>query len=1125
MKCPKCNFDNPSNVKFCGECGNKLEQKCSNCGFSNPPQFKFCGECGQLLTNKKSEQSPVIDFANPISYIPQNLADRILSDRHSLEGERKYVTVFFADVVGYTTISEKLDPEVLSNILDGWINIMVECIHRFDGTITQYMGDGIMALFGAPVSLEEHAQQACRAALAVQEKTSHYAKNIKDIHRINFQIRIGLNSGLVIVRSIGDDLKMNYTAIGDTVNLGSRMESSAVSDTILVSEKTYNLTQKYFEFEPIGKIQIKGKTEPQEAFRLLGNSSVVTRLEASEARGLTRFIGRNENKEMLLSCFDKAASGSGQVVSLVGEAGVGKSRLMLEFKKILSTGKNFSWLEGRCLHFGNSMQYLPILDILKSYFNIKENDSESVIKQNLKEIILALDEKLVSSIPALEELLSLQVEDVKYKTLEPKDKKRELQEAITNLLIQASQSKPLVIIVEDLHWIDKTSEELLGFLIESLPNTHILLVLLYRPEFIHQWGSKTYYSKIGLDQLDTKLSAELVHAVLEGTEVVPELEELILARSAGNPLFMEELIHALVDNNLIKKENNRFVLSQNPVKIQIPDSIQGIISARLDRLEDNLKRTMQVASVIGRDFAFRILQIISGMQADIKSHLRNLQGLEFIYEKRLFPELEFVFKHSLIQEVAYDSLLIKRREELHEKIGRAIEEIYSDKLNDFYAILAHHFSCSGNIKRACHYHYLAGERAADSFALQEANIHLSRVWELLKHTDNESGLQFDKLKVGILLAKILEPLGKFKKALEILQETWSASNDTSAPELKAKIQFLLGNITGNLGQYESAKKFLNQSLELAKLCDDSETKGDIFNYLGQITSIQSDLTLSNTYFEKANQYMRAIGNPHKLAWTLTTSLMAVGYIKTVDEINLAIEDAERWVEQSGNKRVRCMFLGMKANCYLSLGHYEEVLEIAVAGITLAGQIGEKIQTIVQSAFAGLAALRCGKSVLAGEILKKGELEGEKTNHPFGLALIKHAQANLLLSIGDINEALVRVNRALDVFQSLNAKWHFLAGLRLKAEILANCIAPDIIEINSLLEQSKSSINDLNSPLYKIEHYTVAARVNIKLGHHELANHELEIARDLCQRMGLEKGNARMMSIETLAGKAINTLNK
>jgi len=573
LRCPKCQFDNPMVASFCVECGEKLENKCQSCGFNNEPTFKFCAKCGRDLRAPK--EAPPIDFDQPQSYTPKFLADKILTTRSSIEGEKKFVTVFFADVANYTSISEKLDPEEVHQIMDGAFRILMEEIHKYEGTINQFTGDGVMAPFGAPVAHEDHAQRACYAALSVQKAMGGYGEKIKKDTDVEFAMRIGLNSGPVIVGSIGDDLRMDYTAVGDTTNLAARMESTAKPGSALVSDNTYRMAKSYFEFESVGKIDIKGKEAPQEAYELIKSSKVETRIAASIAKGLTRFVGRKNSLPALIDVYEKSRSGSGQVVGVVGEAGVGKSRILLEFRNRLPQGE-FNYLEGHCLQYGENIIYMPILDIVKSYFEIDEGDREFIIKKKILDKTFKLGEEFSeSSLPVFQDLLSLKVEDDEYLELEPQQKREKTFETMRDLFIRESQNKPLVLAVEDLHWIDKTSEEFLGYLIEWLANTSIMLILLYRTEYRHQWGSKTYYNRIGLTQLGMESSTKLVKAMLEGGEVAPELRELILNRAAGNPLFMEEFTHTLLENGSIEKRDKQYVLSRHISDIQVPDTILG----------------------------------------------------------------------------------------------------------------------------------------------------------------------------------------------------------------------------------------------------------------------------------------------------------------------------------------------------------------------------------------------------------------------------------------------------------------------------------------------------------------------------------------------------------------------
>lgn len=820
MKCPECEIELPSGSVFCKECGRRLEFTCPKCGKSIPPDSKFCLKCGHDL-GKPKEAKP-LDYDQPHSYTPKHLAEKILSSRSSIEGERKLVTILFADVAGSTAMFENLDPEAVHEIMDGCFRLLMDEIHRYEGTINQFRGDGVMALFGAPIAHEDHAQRACHAALSIQKSLDPYSERLKREYGAEFKMRIGLNSGPVVVGSIGDDLRMDYTAQGDTANLAARMESNAEPGGVLVSKHIYRQAKEFFEFVPVGEIHVKGKEEPVEAYRLIRPTEVETRIGASAAKGLTRFVGRSREIEGLKEAFDKAKSGEGQLVGVVGEAGVGKSRLMLEFRNSLPKGE-YLFLEGRCLHYGSSMPYLPVLDALRSYLGIKEGEKERIIKEKMMERIVGTDETLTRCLPPIQELFSVRVDDEEFASLEPKQKRERTFEALRDILIRGSQSKLIVWAFEDLHWIDKTTEEFLNYMIGWLPRTRILLLLLYRPEYTHQWGSKSYYTKIGLGHLSTSTSAELVAAILEGGAVVPELRELILNRAAGNPLFMEELTHTLLQNGSIQKKNDQFVLTRDISSDQVPDTIQGIIAARMDRLEESLKKIMQVAAVIGREFAFRILETITEMKQDLKSGLVNLQGLEFIYEKSLFPDLEYIFRHALVQEVAYNSLLLNRRKEIHEKIGRAIESLYPQRLEEFCEMLAYHYSKSGNLAKAYEYLKESAKKAVRNDATFEAVRFYREAMEALTKLPLSRDNKREQVDLVLAMQIPWTRIGFSEDYLPMLKRAEALAGEVGDDKKRVHIRSILGRyyiLKG--GDPQLGWKYLESCLEHPGIMQDVE---------------------------------------------------------------------------------------------------------------------------------------------------------------------------------------------------------------------------------------------------------------------------------------------------------------
>ena len=789
MICPGCHLELPEGSRFCKECGRKLDLSCFECGRDIPLDSKFCLDCGQDL--RRPKVSPQIDYHRPQSYTPKHLAEKILTSRSALEGERKIVTILFADVAGSSAIFKTLDPEAVHEIMDGCFRIILDNIHYYEGTVNQFTGDGVMALFGAPIAHEDHAQRACHAALAIQKSLAPYREELQRRYGIEFAMRIGLHSGPVVVAAIGDDLRMDYTAQGDTANLASRMESCSEPGGISASECTYRLSREFFTFAPPGLVQLKGMPQPVPVHRLIRASEVKTRIAASTARGLTRFVGRRRELETLREAFETVQSGEGQVVGLVGEAGVGKSRLLLEFRRGLLHGE-CTYLEGHCLHYGGVMPYLPVLDVIRSFIDVKGGETEPVIQDKLRQKIMALDENLLHTIPPLQELLSISVEDEAFAELEPDQKRKRTFEAVRDLLIRGSQEQPLVLAVEDLHWIDRTTQELLDYMIRWLPRTRILLILLYRPEYTHPWGSKSYYRMIGVNQLSAPFSADLIGALLEGGDVVPELRELILSRTSGNPLFMEELTRALLENGSIENIGNRFILRRDITGIQVPDTIQGIILARMDRLEENLKRIMQVSSVIGREFAFRILETISDLKSDLKSQLINLQGLEFIYEKSLFPELEYIFRHALVREVAYNSLLVARRKEIHEKIGQAIEKLYPDRLEEFCEVLGYHYSVSGNLAKAYEYLKRSAKKAVRNNSLLEGTQFYKQAMEVLTQMNQSAENKREQIDLVLSMRGPMARIGDAVDYLPMLQKAERLAQESSEVTKLLQIRSALG---------------------------------------------------------------------------------------------------------------------------------------------------------------------------------------------------------------------------------------------------------------------------------------------------------------------------------------------
>jgi class 3 adenylate cyclase/tetratricopeptide (TPR) repeat protein len=658
---------------------------CIACGAELSATAKFCPECAQ-----PAGAGPPPQFASPDSYTPKHLAERILTSKAALEGERKQVTVLFADLKGSMELLADRDPEDARKLLDPVLARMMDAVHRYEGTVNQVMGDGIMALFGAPIAQEDHAARACYAALRMQDAVGRYADELRRVHGVDVQIRVGLNSGDVVVRSIGNDLHMDYTAVGQSTHLAARMEQLARPGTTLMTAATLRGAEGYVQVKPLGAMPIKGLPEPVTVYEVLGAGTVRTRLQAAMARGLTRFVGRDLELEQLRQAQEHATRGRGEIVAVVGEPGVGKSRLFYEF---VHSHRTHDWLvlESSSVSYGKAAPWLPLVDLLKGYFKIGDRDDPRAIRAKVTGILLTLDEGLKDSIAPVLWLLDVLPDDQEFLRLDRHARRTAALEAVRRVLLRESASQPVLVVFEDLHWIDAETQAFLDAFVESLPSARALLAVNYRPEYHHAWGGKTYYRQLRIDVLPPATAEALLEPLLGDDPGLAPLRRLLVERTEGNPLFLEESVRALVETQVLVGERGAYRLVKDPGTIQVPATVQAILAARIDRLPPEDKRLLQTASVIGKDVPWTLLLAVAELSEDeLRRGLGRLQAAEFVYEAKLFPDLEYTFKHALTHEVAYGSLLHGRRRLVHGQVVAAIERLYADRLAEHAEQLAHH---------------------------------------------------------------------------------------------------------------------------------------------------------------------------------------------------------------------------------------------------------------------------------------------------------------------------------------------------------------------------------------------------------------------------------------------------
>ncbi len=740
MNCNRCQFENRGGVRFCEACGAKLEQACPSCAAAVPLDRSFCGACGQALT-PAAPQPP--KFVSPEAYTPKHLAEKILTSRSALEGERKQVTVLLADLKGSMELLADRDPEEARKLLDPVLEHMMEAVHRYEGTVNQVMGDGIMALFGAPLAHEDHAVRACYAALRMQEAVKRYSDGVRRTEGVSVRIRVGLNSGEVVVRAIGSDLRMDYTAVGQMTHLAARMEQLADPGAVLLAPATLALAEDFVQVRSLGPTPVKGVSEPVEVYELVGANPARSRFQAHAARGLTKFVGRTSEIAQLAEALDLARGGRGQVVAVVGEPGVGKSRLFWEFAHLHRTDGCLV-IEAASVSYGKATTYLPVIELLRGYFQVESRDDLRKIREKVTGKLFSLDRALEPALPALLALLDVPVEDPQWTRLDPPQRRQRALDAVKRLLLRESHVQPLVVIFEDLHWIDGETQAVLDGLVESLPTARMLLLVNYRPEYQHTWGSKTYYRQVRLDALPSASVEELLEALLGRDLGLEPLKRLLIERTEGNPFFLEESVRTLVETTVLEGARGAYRLTRAPAGLQIPATAQAIVAARIDRLDPEDKRLLQAASVIGKDVSLALLEAIVHMrESGLRQSLARLQAAEFLYETRLFPEVEYTFKHALTHEVTYGGLLQERRRTLHAQVVDAIERTSAERLGEQTERLAYHALRGELWEKAFGYLRQAGARARAHSAYREAVPLLEQSLEVLRRLP-ETGETIDQ---------------------------------------------------------------------------------------------------------------------------------------------------------------------------------------------------------------------------------------------------------------------------------------------------------------------------------------------------------------------------------------------
>lgn len=830
--CSKCGHDNPPGVPICGKCAAPLANLCPNCNFENPKGFKFCGNCGSnLLTAALLRAADADTLTRLQGYIPSQLLDKKARVGKQIEGERRTVTVLFSDIVGFTSISEQLDPEQVYTIIDTCVAAFREEIYKHEGTLDKFMGDGVMALFGAPVAHEDDPARAARCALGMQESITRINRDLVVPHGVQLQVRIGLNLGTVIVGDIQTDLKMNYTALGDSVNVAARLQSVAEPGSILASRAVYKQTRSLFEFKEEGSIRVKGRVEPVEIYLLEG-----VRKAPGRVRGIpglaAPMVGREKEFALVKQAADDLAERQvGAAILVSGDPGLGKSRLVSEVKDYLRE-RRIHFYEAGCVAYGQSA-FALIARLLESILGISADDREEIKRNKIEshvKAVVAAKEQIADILPYVENLLAISIVDKqaanRLRHLEPSQLRQQTFLAVRDFIAAAAQHEPLFLILEDLHWVDKMSLGMVFFLFNVLESSAITLLCTSRPienqvapelERVGRASLGDKFTHIALDPLSVDDSATLVDLLLDAAEIPPWLRRLVPERAQGNPFYLEEIIRTLIDRRVIRREGDRWAISPGSdlQELQVPSTLEGLIMTRVDNLPEATRVTLQHASVIGREFTGGLLsRIMNGSSPDLDPALQELLDHELLLLRSDRAEPLYEFRHILTQLTVYNSLLIRRRERLHRQVGEALEELYSDQIEDHIEPIAFHFAQSKDAARALPYLIRSGERASGRFANEQALEYLGLALSMVGQADATLD---QRIRIYTGLGDAKHFIGDYEGASRDLETAFELSRSLPRSPVEASriagILRRLGRVSERRGDMDQALRWLESALK------------------------------------------------------------------------------------------------------------------------------------------------------------------------------------------------------------------------------------------------------------------------------------------------------------------------
>jgi class 3 adenylate cyclase/tetratricopeptide (TPR) repeat protein len=1042
----------------------------------------------------------------PLAYTPSYLAEKILTSRTALEGERKQVTVLFADLKGSMELLADRDPEEARQLLDPVLERMMAAVHRYEGTVNQVMGDGIMALFGAPIAHEDHAVRACYAALAMQAAIRSYADQVRQIHRVEIQIRVGLNSGEVVVRAIGNDLHMDYSAIGQTTHLAARMEQLATPGSILLPVATLHLVEGVVQVNAMGAVAVRGLTEPVEIFELVGAAAVRPWFRVAVAQRLTHFVGRHLELQTLGEALERAAGGHGQLVAVSGEPGMGKSRLIYEFSNGPLT-EGWRVLETGAVSYGQATPYFPIRDLLRAYFQIDDQDDERKIQEKVDKR-LTWDEALQETRPVVLALLDVAVDAPEWQALDPPQRRQRIIEGVKHLLLQESQVQPLLVLIENLHWIDAGTQAVLDSLIESLPIRRLFLLVTYRPEYQHGWGSKTYYTPLRLHPLRPEAAEALLEGLLGQAVALQPVQQLLLERSEGNPFFLEESVRALVETQILDGERGAYRLAKPLESIQVPATVQAILAARIDRLPPEEKQLLQSAAVIGREMAFPLLQAIAEVPEDaLRWGLAHLQKVEFLYETRLYPEPAYAFKHALTHDVAYSSLLQGQRRVLHARIVEAIERLWTDRLTTQVEQLAHHALRGAMWEKALAYCRQAGIKATMRSAHREAVQCFEQALVAFQHLPETPEMLEQAIDLHFGVRNALLPLADHERIFDHLRMAETRARSLNDQRRLGRTFACLVDYFRMTGEPVRAIESGERALALATALGDFHLQVMATHFLGTSCSALGEYRRAVDYFnrnvasltgELLRERFGMTGLPAVMSRTwLVWCLADLGEF---DEGTARGDEAIRLAEAAEHPFSLTQAYYALGTLFLCQGNLPKAIPVLERGLGLCQAAAILTWFPSVAAALGYAYTLSGRVLEAFPLLLQAAAQdtsrGISAGHARRVAYLSEAY----LLTGHIDEAMDLARNALAFARDLKARGNEVYALRLLGEIHAHQDPPKVEAAEAYYQQALALADELGMHPLQAHCHLGLGTLYVAIGQREQARTALSTAIELCRAM-------------------------